>query len=55
MKAMDWAPVIVTAITTLGTVLSGYFASRSRRHERRAAASADRAVEASMRPPREEP
>ncbi len=47
---MDWTLIVVTAITTLGTVLSGIFASRSRTHAGEAKASAERAVEASMRP-----
>jgi hypothetical protein len=50
VKAIDWTQIVITAITTLGTVLSGLFAARSRRHAGKAAESADRAVEASMRP-----
>lgn len=50
---MNWTQIIITAITTLGTVLSGVFAARSRTHAGRAAVSADRAVEASMRPARD--
>ncbi len=50
MGAVDWTQILVTLITTIGTVLSGIFAARSRRHAGSAAASADRAVEASMRP-----
>lgn len=54
---VDWTQIVVTAITTAGTVLSGYFAAIARSHSREADAysriastSADRAVEASMRP-----
>jgi hypothetical protein len=47
---MDWTQILVTLITTAGTVLSGIFAARSRRHAGQAAQSADRAVEASLRP-----
>jgi hypothetical protein len=53
MKAIDWTQIAITLITTVGTVLSGLFAARSRRHAGQAAESADRAVEASLRPGRE--
>ena len=53
MTKIDWTQILVTAITTAGTVLSGFFAARSRRHAGRAAQSAERAVEASLRPGRE--
>jgi hypothetical protein len=53
MHTIDWTQIAITAITTLGTVLSGLFAARSRRHAGQAAESADRAVEASLRPGRE--
>jgi hypothetical protein len=53
MKAIDWTQIVIAAITTAGTVLSGFFAARSRRHAGQAAKSADRAVEASLRPGRE--
>jgi hypothetical protein len=52
MKAIDWTQIVITAITTIGTVLSGFFARRAGRHAGQAAQSADRAVEASMRPAR---
>jgi hypothetical protein len=47
---VDWTQILITLITTAGTVLSGFFAARSRRDAGKAAASADRAVAASMRP-----
>jgi hypothetical protein len=47
---MNWTLIIVTAITTLGTVLSGLFASRSKSHATEAAKSADRALVNSERP-----
>lgn len=50
---VDWTQVLVAAITTLGAVASGLFASRARRHSKRAALSADVAVQASLRPPPE--
>lgn len=50
MKALDWTQILITLITTLGGVASGWFARRSRQHATQAAESADRAVEASMRP-----
>jgi hypothetical protein len=50
VKAIDWTQIVVTLITTIGTALSGFFAARSRRHAGRAEVSAERAVEASMRP-----
>jgi hypothetical protein len=48
---VDLTQVLLAAITMIGTVTSAYFASRAGRHSRRASASADRAVDASMRPP----
>lgn len=47
----DWTQITVAAITTAGGVVSAVFASRSRSHATLAARSADRAVEASLRPP----
>lgn len=51
MQAVDWTQVLIAAITTIGAVLSGFFARRAGRHSKRAGLSADRAVEASLRPP----
>jgi hypothetical protein len=51
MHAVDWTQVLLAAITTIGTVTSAFFATRAGRHSRRAKASADVAVEASLRPP----
>lgn len=48
---VDWTQVLIAGITTAGAVLSGYFARRAGRHSKQAAVSADRAVEASLRPP----
>ena len=48
---VDLTQVLLAAITMIGTVTSAYFASRAGRHSRRAKASADVAVEASLRPP----
>jgi hypothetical protein len=50
MKALDWTQILITLITTLGGVASGLFARRSQKHATQAAISADRAVEASLRP-----
>jgi Na+(H+)/acetate symporter ActP len=53
MKAVDWTQVLLAAISMLGTAVSAFFSSRAVRHSKRAAVSADRAVEASLRPPAE--
>jgi hypothetical protein len=50
---VDWTQIAVTAITTLGGVLSVFFAQRAKAHASDAAVSADRAIEASLRPPPE--
>ncbi len=50
---LDLTQVLLAAITMIGTVSSAYFASRAGRHSKRAAESADVAVEASLRPPPE--
>ncbi len=54
---VDWTQVLLAAITTVGSIVSGLFAFLSRRHERsarrsrqKAAESADIAVSASLRP-----
>jgi hypothetical protein len=52
---VDWTQVLLAVITLLGTVSSGYFATRSNSHSKRAAVSADVAVAASRRPPPEVP
>lgn len=54
MSGVDWTQVLVTLITTAGAVLSAVFAARAGRHSKQAAVSADRAVEASSRPPPED-
>lgn len=51
MHAIDWTQVLLAAITMIGTTLSAVFAARAQGHSRTAATSADRAVEASLRPP----
>jgi ABC-type molybdate transport system substrate-binding protein len=48
---VDWTQVLLAAITMIGTVTSAFFASRAGRHSKRAKASADVAVAASLRPP----
>lgn len=48
---VDWTQVLVTLITTLGAIASGLFAARAGKHAGNAAVSADKAVEASLRPP----
>jgi hypothetical protein len=50
---MNWTQIIITAITTLGSVLSGIFAARSKSHATEAAKSADKAAASSFRPPPE--
>jgi hypothetical protein len=51
----DWTQIAITAITTFGglaaTIVSARYATRSRGHAVEASASADRAIEASLRPP----
>jgi hypothetical protein len=47
-----WAQIVVTLITTAGSVVSGWFALQARSRARDAHESAQRA-EASMRPPRD--
>lgn len=44
--------VLMTLITVAGTVVSAFFASRSKRHAGRANVAAVVAVQASMKPPR---
>ena len=51
MHAIDWTQVLLAAITMIGTSLSAFFSARARTHSKSALASADRAVEASLRPP----
>lgn len=48
---VDWTQVLIAAITTAGSVASGFFAWRARRSAKHASSSADRAREASERPP----
>jgi hypothetical protein len=50
---VDWTQVLVTAITTLGAVVSAIFAARAGRHSKSAAVAAEKSVEASLRPPPE--
>jgi hypothetical protein len=50
---VDWTQVLIAAITTLGPVLSAYFASRANKHAKSAAKAADRAEVASLHPPPE--
>lgn len=47
---VDWTQVILAAITTAGSIASGYFARSAHKSRRKAAASADIAVQASLRP-----
>ena len=58
MHTTDWTQVLLAAITMIGTVMSAFFSARARSHSkdadaysRVASTSADRAVEASLRPP----
>ncbi len=51
MHAIDWTQVLLAAITMIGTTLSAVFAARAGGHSKNATAAADRAVEASLRPP----
>jgi len=55
MSSEAWAQIVITAITTLGSVVSAIFAARARTHAVSARQSADKAFEYSVRPPPEAP
>lgn len=51
MHTIDWTQILLAVVTMIGTTLSAVFSARAGRHSQNAASSADRAVEASLRPP----
>jgi len=53
MSSEAWAQIVITAITTLGSVVSAIFAARARTHAVSARRSASKALEYSLRPPPE--
>jgi len=50
---VDWTQVLLALIAMVGSVASAFFARSAGKHSKRAAVSAERAVEASLRPPPE--
>jgi hypothetical protein len=47
---VEWTQVLLAAITTAGSVATAYFARSAHKSRRKAAQSADIAVQASLRP-----